>query len=249
MCSHFEALRAYEDYKKYFDVLQPTPSQGKLDMWPRYIGTFISKPPETDPHDEAVPAREALLGRWGLVPWRLKPDPENIKNAMARSTFNARVERIEKNFTFGPASQRGQRGQRCIVPADAFYEPDWRTGKAVTTRFTTADGQPVGIAGLWDVWTQPGKPPLLSFSILIPPKNPYMSMKVTIAPGVAGRSSSIKIMELWVRPSVRCAHQSVRHRTDSAVVRGRLFSGSWTKLGEQRVPTKSLSSLAAFAKA
>ena len=100
MCSHFEALRAYEDYKKYFDALQPPPPQGKLDMWPRSTGTFIRKPPETDPHDEAMPTREALLGRWGLVPWRLKPDPENIKKAMARSTFNTRIEGVEKNFTF-----------------------------------------------------------------------------------------------------------------------------------------------------
>ena len=163
MCSHFEALMAFEDYKKFFDVLQPTPPQGKLDMWPRNTGTFIRKPPETDPHDEAVPAREAMLGRWGLVPWRLKPDPDNIKKAMSRSTFNARIEGIEKNFTFGLAWQRGQ---RCIVPADAFYEPDWRSGKAVATRFVRADGQPVGIAGLWDVWTEPGKPPLLSFTML-----------------------------------------------------------------------------------
>lgn len=116
MCSHFEALRASEDYKKYFDVLQPTPPQGKLDMWPRYTGTFIRKPPETDPHAEAVPVRAALLGRWGLVPWRLKPDPENIKKAMARSTFNARIEGIEKNFTFGPAWQRGHTSGRAQGP-------------------------------------------------------------------------------------------------------------------------------------
>lgn len=82
---------------------------------------------------------------------------------MARSTFNARVEGIEKNFTFSPAWQRGQ---KCIVPADAFYEPDWRTGKAVSTRFIRGDGHPMGIAGLWDLWTEPGKPPLLSFTML-----------------------------------------------------------------------------------
>ncbi|MDB5965847.1 MAG: hypothetical protein JWQ72_2347, partial [Polaromonas sp.] len=162
MCSHFEAIRQWENYQKYFHVTPPT-TQGKLDMWPRYLGNFIRKPPETDPYDEAVPEREALAGRWGLVPWRLKPDPENIKKAMARSTFNARVEGIDKNFTFGPAWQRGQ---HCIVPAEAFYEPDWRSGKAVATRFTRADGQPVGIAGLWDVWTEPGKPPMLSFTML-----------------------------------------------------------------------------------
>lgn len=163
MCSHFEALRRWEEYVKYFDLLQPTPVQGKLDMWPRYTGVFVRRPPASDPHDEAVPAKEAVAGRWGLVPWRLKPDPAEIKKAMARSTFNARAEGVLKNFTFG---QAWQRGQRCIVPAEAFYEPDWRTGKAVATRFTRADGKPIGIAGLWDIWTEPGKQPILSFTML-----------------------------------------------------------------------------------
>ncbi|WP_325048238.1 SOS response-associated peptidase family protein [Achromobacter spanius] len=40
--------------------------------------------------------------------------------------------------------------RRCIIPADAIFEPDWRSGKAVTTRFTRADGAPLGVAGLWD---------------------------------------------------------------------------------------------------
>ena len=57
---------------------------------------------------------------------------------MVRSNFNARTEGIDKNFTFGPAWQRGQ---RCIVPAVAFYEPDGRTGKAEATRFIRADRQ------------------------------------------------------------------------------------------------------------
>jgi len=162
MCSHFEAMRQGENYEKYFHVTPPD-TQGKPDMWPRYLGNFIRKPPETDPHDEAVPAREALAGRWGLVPGRLPPEPLGVKKALSRSTFNARIEGIETNWTFGAAWRRGQ---RCIVPADAFYEPDWRTGKAVATRFTRADGQPVGIAGLWDIWTEPGKPPLLSFTML-----------------------------------------------------------------------------------
>lgn len=162
MCSHYEALRQRENYRKHFHVDEPD-ANGKSDMWPRYQGNFIRKPPATDPHDEAVPDCEALAGRWGLVPWRLQPQPEKIKAAMARSTFNARIEGIEKNYTFGPAWTRGQ---KCIVPADAFYEPDWRSGKAVATRFTRADGQPVGIAGLWDVWTEPGKPPMLSFTML-----------------------------------------------------------------------------------
>ncbi|MBK5207584.1 MAG: SOS response-associated peptidase family protein [Polaromonas sp.] len=45
--------------------------------------------------------------------------------------------------------------QRCIVPAEAFFEPDWRSGKAVPTRIARADGEPMGIAGLWSWWKSP----------------------------------------------------------------------------------------------
>ena len=39
--------------------------------------------------------------------------------------------------------------------APALYEPDWRSGKAVATRITKADGRPMRIAGLWSVWKGP----------------------------------------------------------------------------------------------
>ena len=160
MCSNYEALRKWEHYDKYFDVALPS-TQGKLEMWPKYEGSFVRKPPETDPYDEAVPAPEALTGRWGLVPWMLKP--ENAPKQLKLSTFNARIESVAKSFTYGGAWKRSQ---QCIVPADAFYEPDWRSGKAVRTRFTRADGLPMGIAGLWDVWNDPVKGQLLSFTML-----------------------------------------------------------------------------------
>ena len=130
-------------------------------MWPKYIGVFIRKPPETDPHDEAVPQRDALNGRWGLLPWATKP--EAAAKQMKLSTFNARSESVAKSFTFGGAWRRGQ---HCIIPVEAFYEPDWRSGKAIPTRFTRTDGQPMGVAGLWDTWNEPGKGPLLGFTML-----------------------------------------------------------------------------------
>ena len=43
-------------------------------------------------------------------------------------------------------------GQRCIIPAEAFYEPDWRSCKAVLTRIARVDGEPMGIAELWSWW-------------------------------------------------------------------------------------------------
>ena len=67
-------------------------------MWPRYEGVFVRKPPETDPYDEAVPEREAVAGRWGLVPWMLKP--KNAAQQLKLSTYNARAETAEKSFTY-----------------------------------------------------------------------------------------------------------------------------------------------------
>ena len=114
MCSHYEYLRNWEHYEKYFGVARPS-THGKLDMWPKYEGVFVRKAPEIDPHDEAVPGREAVAGRWGLVPWMLKP--ENASKQLKLSTFNARVESVAKSFTFGDAWKRWQ---HCIVPVDAF---------------------------------------------------------------------------------------------------------------------------------
>ena len=52
----------------------------------------------------------------------------------------------------GVIPTRNERGGRldglCIIPAEAFWEPDWRSGKNVWTRIHRADGKPLGIAGL-----------------------------------------------------------------------------------------------------
>ena len=57
-------------------------------------------------------------------------------------------------------------GRRCIIPADAFYEPDWRSGKAVPTRISRADGNPMGLAGIWTDWRAPDGSIVRSYSML-----------------------------------------------------------------------------------
>lgn len=48
----------------------------------------------------------------------------------------------------------------------AIYEPDWRSGKAIPTRISRTDDQPMGIAGLWDQWKSPGGETVHSFTML-----------------------------------------------------------------------------------
>jgi len=91
---------------------------------------------EIRPTDQALVIRDggnaSLLG-WGLsVSWDTKP------------LINARAETLGQKITFRPLLDN-----RCLVPADAYFE--WRrdAGQRVKTRIAAADG-PMAFAGLTD---------------------------------------------------------------------------------------------------
>lgn len=156
MCSHYQALRDRERYRRHFGVDAPE-SMEKFDLWPQSMGTFIRRHPHADVGDEAVPERESVTAMFGLVPhWA-----EDTK--IARRTYNARTETVAVKPSFRDAWRRAR---HCIIPADAFYEPDWRSGRATPTRIARADGKPMGIAGLWDSWRAPTGEMLSSYCML-----------------------------------------------------------------------------------
>jgi putative SOS response-associated peptidase YedK len=102
------------------------------------------------------------VGQWGLIrpgqPERIdyiKPKAVPGKKAPAprpRSTNNARIEGIEAKPTFAPAWRAGQ---RCLIPAAWYAEPNWETGRNLWWRLRRADGLPWFLAGLWSEWTDP----------------------------------------------------------------------------------------------
>ena len=99
------------------------------------------------------------LGRmqWGLVPhWAKVP--------IGTGQINARSETLDQKPTF----RDSYRKWRCIIPMTGYYE--WRTihGDEVigsgrddakkpkqAVYVTRADGQPLAVAGLWSIWTNP----------------------------------------------------------------------------------------------
>lgn len=142
MCSHYQALKERELYRRHFGVYPPD-DLGKHDLWPGYTGTFMRRHPHADVGDEAVPRREALNGLFGLVPhW-------STDTKMTRFTYNARSETAATKPSFRDAWKHAQ---HCIIPAEAIFEPDYRSGRPVPARITMADGSPMGIAGLWSRW-------------------------------------------------------------------------------------------------
>jgi putative SOS response-associated peptidase YedK len=156
MCAHYESTHDRVKLRQQFGVDLPS-ELARRDVWPGYLSTFVRRHPQANVGDEAVPAREAQVGSFGLVPaW-------SRDTKIARHTYNARSETVAEKPSFRDAWRRAQ---HCIVPVDAFFEPDWRSGKAVPTRIGRASGQPLGAAGLWSRWQDAKGQELFSFTLL-----------------------------------------------------------------------------------
>lgn len=87
--------------------------------------------------------REAVLMRWGLVPFWAKGLPPKFP------TINATIEKLETAAAWkGPWA----RGQRCVIPAVGFYEWQLRPdGKGKQPYFIKpVDSETFALAGLWD---------------------------------------------------------------------------------------------------
>lgn len=110
-------------------------------LFPRGTGPFIRRARDTSGYE-----RELVVGQWGLIPWFAK-EPR-----LKYPTNNARSEELANKASY---KHPWARGQRCIIPAADFDEPNWETGRNVWWRFKRADGAPWGLAGLWNLWADP----------------------------------------------------------------------------------------------
>ena len=138
---------------------------------PRKPGPFIRRT-----RDDAGYSQELVVGRWGLIPWFSKTS--DIKYA----TNNARSEELTEKASY---KHPWARGQRCIIPADWFDEPNWETGKNEWWRFRRADGAPWGLAGLWNVWKDPAtQEEVESYTMLTLHANSHPLMKRMHKPDV-----------------------------------------------------------------
>lgn len=113
---------------------------GPLANWPatlhpRAPGPFIRA------SDKA--GADLVVGQWALIP------PWAKAAKLPYSTNNARSEELARKPAYRDAWKQGQ---RCIIPADSFDEPNWEAGRNVWWRFRRADGEPWGLAGLWNTW-------------------------------------------------------------------------------------------------
>ena len=194
MTVHYESVHPDALYPEAFHVPAPDTPVGR-DLWPRKMGVFVRQVPPTLPASTALqgpapqdlpqpgepalaalerakPVLELVLAQFGLVP----PSAKSVSDAKLRSTklVNARTETVSTSNNFRAAWLNGQ---RCIVPMAAFFADDWRSGKPVPTRITRVDGQPMGVAGLWERWVGPEGETIVSYALLTVNANSHALMR------------------------------------------------------------------------
>lgn len=137
MCNRYAPPRP-EDVIQRWQPRQVPENFPPGPLFPRAPGPFMRLARDAD-----LTARELVIGQWALIPWFAKTAK------LPYSTNNARIEGVATAASF---KQPWARGQRCIIPAEWFDEPCWESGKNEWWRFRRADGDPWGLAGLWNTW-------------------------------------------------------------------------------------------------
>jgi len=128
----------------------------ETDIWfdPRYN----IAPGQELPVVVAEDSRVLKLMRWGLVPGWAKDVSIGYK------MINARAETISEK----PSFKKPFREERCLIPADGFYE--WKkmpNSRAKTPyRVCLKSEEPFAFAGLWDSWVSSEGKELQTYTII-----------------------------------------------------------------------------------
>jgi putative SOS response-associated peptidase YedK len=109
-------------------------------------------------------AREATFFKWGLIPAWAKD------LSIGNKLINARSETAAEKPSFREAFAR----RRCLIPADGFYEWSRRGDKKQPFYFQMKDGEPFGIAALWERW-EGGDEPLETCTLLTTEANELLA--------------------------------------------------------------------------
>jgi putative SOS response-associated peptidase YedK len=168
VCSNYDPVLDKTRLQQFFGVEGQLPLDLKERIWPAYLAPFVRRHEHADVGDEAVPERELMVGSFGMIPHWAKD------TKIARTCINARSETVQEKNSFRDAWRWSR---HCIIPAEAIFEPDWRTNKFVPTRIVRTDGRPMGIAGLWTK-AQIGGETLYSFTMLTINADDHPFMKV-----------------------------------------------------------------------
>ena len=146
MCGRYAITLPPEAVRAYFGYADTPKFPPRFNIAPTQpIPVVID-----EPHSRGMRRRFQLV-RWGFLPGFVK-NPKDFP-----LLINARKETVADKASFRAALMR----RRCIVIADGFYE--WRKSPVAARRapkrpylIRRVSGEPMGFAGLFETWCDPG---------------------------------------------------------------------------------------------
>jgi putative SOS response-associated peptidase YedK len=147
MCGRFYLTATPAEIRKLF----------KLEKIPELVPRYNIAPMQSTPIVVAEEnGRAVLMARWGLVPaWSRDLSP-------GAGMINAPAETLDDK----PAYRTAFQSQRCLVPANGFYEWQTRGTKKQPYRITLRHGALIAFAGLWARWAPEDGDPVETFAIV-----------------------------------------------------------------------------------
>jgi putative SOS response-associated peptidase YedK len=183
MCGRYRLSRRKQLVEAYFASVSE-----ECEWSPRY-NVAPTQPVLTIRQDSRAPVRRLSIMRWGLIPsWSKDP-------SIGYKTINARSETVATTASF----REPFKSQRCLVPADGFYE--WkREGKTKQPYcFEMSEGELFAFAGLWDRWRDPRGDVIESYSIITTAPNFLLADIHDRMPAILRPDE----YDLWLDPAFR----------------------------------------------
>ena len=162
MCGRYVAAAPPSEIAKYFGAAPPT----ETVLEPSYN---VAPTNEVYAVVERSDERRLAPLRWGLVPLWAKDI------GIGSKMINARAEGIATKNAYRHAFRK----QRCLIPADGFFE--WKVVEGQKRKqpmyIHRVDGEPLAFAGLWEAWRGPDRndEPLYTCTIITTTANETMA--------------------------------------------------------------------------
>jgi putative SOS response-associated peptidase YedK len=137
MCTNYKPS-ARQELQDQFGAPLPPDTAWPDEAYQDYLAPIILP--------TAGSGRTAVLAAFSMVP------KQHIAPGVKRyATMNARAETVGQLRSYSGAWKKGQ---RCLVPMQCFYEPNWESGKFERWRIGMADHRDFAVAGIWRDWPE-----------------------------------------------------------------------------------------------
>lgn len=132
---------------------------------------------------------KALPFHWGLIPSWSKDKKIGYK------MINARAETLHEK----PSLKKPYRSQRCLVPANGFFEWKKQGNQKTPIYIQLASKKPFAFAGLWEKWEPHDQEPIQSFTIITTEANDALKSVHQRTPVIL----KPKDYSLWLNPEIK----------------------------------------------